>query len=72
LDERGIGPKDIEEEIWPRMPRPDEAKLLELPGSVPVADFTRKAFHGDKVVEYARGLYVGPRFRWKYKFEVPD
>ena len=72
LDDLGIGPTDIEEEIWPRMPRPDEAELLELPRSVPVADFTRWAFHGDRVVEYARGLYVGPRFRWNYKFAMPD
>ena len=72
LDDLGIGPTDIEEEIWPRMPRPHEAELLELPGSVPVADFTRKAFHGDRVIEYAHGLYVGPRFRWNYKFAMPD
>ena len=72
LDDLGIGPTDIEEEVWPRMPRPDEAELLELPRSVPVADFTRWAFHGDRVVEYARGLYVGPRFRWNYKFKMPD
>jgi DNA-binding GntR family transcriptional regulator len=54
------------------MPLPDEAALLELPGSVPVVDFTRWARHDDYVVEYARGLYVGPRFRWIYTTHIPD
>lgn len=72
LDDLGIGPTDIEEEIWCRMPLPHEAEQLELPRSVPVAELTRKAFHGDKVVEFAQGLYVGPRFRWNYKFAMPD
>jgi GntR family transcriptional regulator len=72
LDERGIGPTDITEETWCRMPLPHEANLLELPRSVPVVDFTRWARHDGRVVEYARGLYVGPRFRWKYTFDMPD
>jgi GntR family transcriptional regulator len=72
LDDLGIGPTDIEEDIWPRMPLPHEIEQLELPRAVPVAELTRHAYHGDKVVEYAKGLYVGPRFRWKYKFEMPD
>lgn len=72
LDDLGIGPTDIEEDIWPRMPLPREAERLELPGSVPITELSRRAFHGDTVVEYAKGLYVGPRFRWQYKFEMPD
>lgn len=66
LDAKGIGPTEVTEDLWPRMPLPAEADLLELPGSVPIVDFTRWARHGDHVVEYARGLYVGPRFRWTY------
>lgn len=72
LDELGIGPTDVTEELWPRMPTPAEAALLELPGSVPVADFTRWTRHHSYLVEYARGLYVGPRFRWSYTFPIPD
>ena len=72
LDDKGIGPTEVDEELWPRMPLPAEAALLELPGSVPVVDFTRWARHGDYVVEYARGLYVAPRFKWRYTTPIPD
>ncbi|MFI9846739.1 GntR family transcriptional regulator [Nonomuraea sp. NPDC051941] len=72
LDDLGLGPTAVTEELWPRMPLPGEAALLELPSSVPVIDFTRWARHNDYVVEYARGLYVGPRFRWTYTVPIPD
>lgn len=72
LDDLGLGPTEVTEELWPRMPLPDEVALLELPSSVPVVDFTRWARHNDHVVEYARGLYVGPRFRWTYTVPIPD
>lgn len=72
LDELGIGPTEVAEELWSRMPMPDEAELLELPGSVPIVDFTRWARHHHYLVEYARGLYVGPRFRWSYTVPIPD
>lgn len=72
LDDLGLGPTEVTEDLWPRMPLPAEAALLELPGSVPIVDFTRWARHGDHVVEYARGLYVGPRFRWSYTTAIPD
>ena len=72
LDELGIGPTDITEEVLCRMPTPDEAALLELPAAVPVADLTRYALHHYYVVEYARGIYVGPRFRWSSTFPIPD
>ncbi|MFI0453724.1 GntR family transcriptional regulator [Actinomadura sp. 6N118] len=72
LDQKGIGPTEVTEELWPRMPSPAERELLELPGSIPVVDFTRRARHGTYVVEYARGLYVGPRFRWTYTTPIPD
>jgi GntR family transcriptional regulator len=72
LDALGIGPTEITEEVLARMPTPDEAALLELPGAVPITDLTRYARHDDYLVEYARGLYVGPRFSWSYTFPVPD
>lgn len=72
LDERGIGPTSITEDLLCRMPTPDEAALLELPGAVPVADLTRYARHHSYLVEYAHGLYVGPRFRWSYDIQVPE
>jgi GntR family transcriptional regulator len=72
LDQLGIGPTNVSEELWPRMPTPTETALLEMPGAVPVADFTRWARHHQYLVEYARGLYVGPRFRWSYSFPIPD
>ncbi|WP_068929338.1 GntR family transcriptional regulator [Planobispora rosea] len=72
LDELGIGPTEVTEELWNRMPLPNEAALLELPGSVPITELTRWARHNDYLVEYARGLYVGPRFRWSYTIPIPD
>ncbi|MFI9553160.1 GntR family transcriptional regulator [Nonomuraea endophytica] len=72
LDGLGLGPTQVTEDLWPRMPLPAEAKLLELPGSVPIVDFTRWARHHDHVVEFARGLYVGPRFRWSYTSPISD
>jgi GntR family transcriptional regulator len=72
LDKLGIGPTDVSEELWPRMPTPAEATLLELPGSVPVVEFARWTRHHSYLVEYAQGLYVGPRFRWSYNFAIPD
>lgn len=72
LDELGIGPTHVTEELWPRMPTPQEAEQLQLPTLVPVMDLTRWARSGMYLVEYARGVYVGPRFRWTHTFEIPD
>lgn len=72
LDDLGIGPTDITEELWCRLPTPEESEQLELPPAVPVVELTRWARHHSYLVEYARGVYVGPRFRWTYDFPVPD
>ena len=67
----GLGPTDATEEIVSRMPSPGEAALLELPPMVPVADLTRYTRRQHYLVEYTRGLYVGPRFRWRHNFPYP-
>jgi GntR family transcriptional regulator len=72
FDDLDLSPTGVTEELWPRTPLPTEAALLELPGAIPVTDFTRWTRHDDYLIEYARGLYVGPRFRWTYNFQVPD
>lgn len=72
LDDLGIGPTEITEELWCRLPTPEEMELLELPPMVPITELTRWAHHDSYLVEYARGIYVGPRFKWKYTFAVPD
>lgn len=73
LDERGIGPDEIEEQISARMPTAEEEKALHIPVGEPVFDLKRKAFTIEgRPVEYARGTYRAGHFTWSYRFKVPD
>lgn len=73
LDELGIGPDEIEEQISARMPTSEEERILHIPAGEPVFDLRRTAFTaGGRPVEYARGTYRGSHFMWSYRFKVPD
>ena len=73
LDEQGIGPDEIEEQIAARMPTSEEESVLHVPAGEPVYDLKRTAFASDgRPVEYARGTYRGSYFLWSYRFKVPD
>jgi len=73
LDDLGIGPDEIEEQITARMPTSDEEVVLRVPAGEPVFDLKRTAFASDgRPVEYARGTYRGSYFAWSYRFKVPD
>lgn len=58
------GPREVEVSGWPRKPLPAEAETLGIPRAVPVVDVTKLVTADEQVVEYVRGLYVGPRFHW--------
>ncbi|OIV37865.1 GntR family transcriptional regulator [Mangrovactinospora gilvigrisea] len=63
----------MREEIFARVPTPDEVKLLKLPPGEPVVELHRTTFTADgTVVEYAIGVHAASRFRWAYDFQVPD
>lgn len=73
LDNLGIGPAEIEEQISARMPTSDEEQLLHIPVGEPVFDLRRTAFTVEgRPVEYARGTYRAGHFSWRYRFKVPD
>ncbi|MER7395475.1 GntR family transcriptional regulator [Streptomyces sp. NPDC000151] len=61
------------EELFARIPTPDEVKLLQLPAGEPVVELHRTTYTADgTVVEYAIGVHAASRFAWKYDFQVPD
>lgn len=73
LDDLGIGPEEIQEQIGARMPTSEEQQILHIPVGEPVFDLRRTAFTVDgRPVEYARGTYRASRFEWVYRFAVPD
>ncbi|OEU95476.1 GntR family transcriptional regulator [Streptomyces oceani] len=63
----------MREELDPRMPTPDEAKLLQLSPGEWVVELHRTTFTADgTVVEFAIGVHAASRFAWAYDFKVPD
>lgn len=73
LDDLGIGPDEIEEQISARMPTSDEEQALHIPAGEPIFDLRRTAFTATgRPVEYARGTYRASHFTWRYRFKVPD
>jgi GntR family transcriptional regulator len=73
LDELGIGPDEIEEQISARMPTAEEEQVLHIPVGEPVFDLRRTAYTiTGRPVEYARGTYRAGHFTWRYRFKVPD
>ena len=63
----------MREELFARIPTPEEVKLLHLPAGEPVVELHRTTYTADgTVVEYAIGVHAASRFAWVYDFQVPD
>ena len=63
----------MREELFARIPTPEEVKLLQLPAGEPVVELHRTTYTADgTVVEYAIGVHAASRFAWVYDFQVPD
>ncbi|AZK95899.1 MULTISPECIES: GntR family transcriptional regulator [Streptomyces] len=63
----------MKEELFARVPTPDEVALLLLPPGEPVVELHRTTYTADgTVVEFAIGVHAATRFAWAYDFKVPD
>ncbi|MGW8378441.1 GntR family transcriptional regulator [Streptomyces sp. ODS28] len=63
----------MREELFARVPTPDEVKQLWLPAGEPVVELHRTTYTADgTVVEFAIGVHAASRFAWAYDFKVPD
>ena len=63
----------MREELFARVPTPEEVKLLMLPAGEPVVELHRTTCTADgTVVEYAIGVHAASRFAWAYDFQIPD
>lgn len=63
----------MREELFARVPTPEEVKLLMLPAGEPVVELHRTTYTADgTVVEYAIGVHAASRFAWAYDFSIPD
>jgi DNA-binding GntR family transcriptional regulator len=63
----------MKEELFARMPTPEEVKQLQLPAGEPVVELHRTTYTADgTVVEFAIGVHAASRFAWVYDFKVPD
>ncbi|KAF4405994.1 GntR family transcriptional regulator [Streptomyces lycii] len=63
----------MKEELFARVPTPDEVQQLQLPAGEPVMELHRTTYTADgTVVEYAIGVHAASRFAWEYDFKVPD
>jgi DNA-binding GntR family transcriptional regulator len=73
LYDAGYEIDSMKEEIFARVPTPEEAKLLQLPPGEPVVELHRTTYTADgTVVEFAIGVHAASRFAWEYDFKVPD
>ncbi|TSB17686.1 GntR family transcriptional regulator [Streptomyces benahoarensis] len=73
LYDNGYEIDHMREELFARVPTPDEVKLLQLPPGEPVVELRRTTRTADgTVVEYAIGVHAASRFAWSYDFKVPD
>lgn len=73
LTSRGLEPDTITEDIYARMPTPEETDLLQLPNGEPVMILRRITRTRDgRPVEFARGVHAASRFTWSYTFTIPD
>lgn len=54
----GHPPTRVEEAVRARMPSPEEAETLRMPGGVPVVTITRRMFSGDRVLEVCRDIVI--------------
>ena len=73
LHRAGLGPDEIAEELELREPTTDEATELDIPPTLLVVDLRRWVWTANgRPVEYARGIHHSLRFRWSYRFKVPE
>jgi GntR family transcriptional regulator len=71
LAELGHAPASFTEYLLARMPRPDEAAQLDLPGGTPVIEITRHAFEvGGRCVEVNRMILDGSAYLLDYSFSA--
>ncbi|MCM2392510.1 GntR family transcriptional regulator [Streptomyces albipurpureus] len=63
----------MREELFARVPAPDEADLLQLAPGEWVVELHRTTYTADgTIVEFAMGIHAASRFAWSYDFKVPD
>ncbi|MFI2225442.1 MULTISPECIES: GntR family transcriptional regulator [Streptomyces] len=63
----------MREELFARVPKPDEVEQLKLLPSEWVVELHRTTYTADgTVVEFAIGVHAATRFAWSYDFKVPD
>jgi GntR family transcriptional regulator len=73
LYDNGYEIDHMREELFARVPTPEEVKLLALPAGEPVVELHRTTYTADgTVVEFAIGVHAASRFAWAYDFKVPD
>lgn len=73
LNEQGLPPHEVTEELSARMPTPDEVQVLALNPGEPVVEVHRVTRTAEaRPIEYARGVHVASRFRWAFTYEIPD
>lgn len=71
--EIGLEPDRMTEELFARVPNPDEAKTLQLAPAEPVVELHRTTYATDgTAIEYAVGVHSASRFAWRYDFPLPD
>jgi GntR family transcriptional regulator len=67
----GVYVTAILERVRARMPMPDEAATLNIPGGVPVLTMVRRMFAGPRVVEVADSIVLpGDRTELEYRIEL--
>ncbi len=54
----GHPPTRVEESVRARMPEPEEAETLRMPGGVPVVTITRRMFSGARILEVCRDIVI--------------
>lgn len=73
LHARGLTPARIQEDIEVRPPTDDEASELDVPPTMLIVELWRWVWTADgRPIEYATGIHNPHKFRWSYRFEVPE
>ncbi|WP_310713397.1 GntR family transcriptional regulator [Streptomyces lydicus] len=73
LYDNGYEIDHMREDLFARVPTPEEVKLLRLPAGEPVVELHRTTYTADgTVIEFAIGVHAASRFAWSYDFKVPD
>jgi GntR family transcriptional regulator len=70
MESMGVRVTEVTEELEARAPTAEEARLLRLPGGVPVIVVTRTMWAGDRPVETADIFMAADRLRLAYRIRV--